>query len=507
MRKILIIVAATLVGVVLLATIAIYWFFSGDGMRRALEQQATARLGQPVKIKAARGQIFPRPGIGLTGIEIGEPVRLTLSNVDLSTDLGALLSRRIEDARIVISDSTIQLPLPFALPAEDGAGAGAPAGQGRGEARSGGSSDPPSGIRLVSIREISLRNVRIVSRGREIRVSADSSLSGDHLTLSRFTADSGSTSLQVEGEADLEPRVDAKLQAKANKIDVDELLALAAAFTPERRAARRGSAPSQPMKVAAQLKADTATAAGVQVTGFITTVTLDGDRIALSPLSFGLFGGSYDGSLNGRLADSMSVTLKSRLKALDVAQLAAFGGSPDTITGTLSGEGTFSAQGADMAAVLASANGKGSASIVDGTIKRLNLVRTVVLFFGRPAPEKQEASDKFERIDTTFSLAGQVFRADTFSMHSRDADLNGTVTLSLENQQLDGTIDMLLSEELSAQAGTDLARFTREENKVVLPARIGGTLNQPSITINATAAIRRGIQNEIGRRLKGLFGR
>jgi uncharacterized protein involved in outer membrane biogenesis len=67
MRKILIIIAATLVGVVLLATIAIYWFFSGDGMRRALEQQATARLGQPVKIKAARGQIFPRPGIGLTG--------------------------------------------------------------------------------------------------------------------------------------------------------------------------------------------------------------------------------------------------------------------------------------------------------------------------------------------------------------------------------------------------------------------------------------------------------
>jgi uncharacterized protein involved in outer membrane biogenesis len=500
MRRVLIIAAATLVGVVLLATIAVYWFFSGDGMRLALEQQATARLGQPVKIKAARGQIFPRPGIGLTGVEIGEPARLTLSNVDLSTDLRALLGRRIEDARIVISDSTIQLPLPFALPAEDGSKDGAPAG-----ARGGGST--AGGIRLVSVREISLRNVRIVSRGREIRVSADSSLNGDHLTLNRFTADSGSTSLHVEGEADLEPRVDAKLQAKANKIDVDELLALATAFTPERRAARRGGAPSPPMKVAAQLKADTATAAGVQVTGFTATVTLDGDRISLSPLSFGLFGGSYEGSLNGRLADNMSVTLKSHLKALDVAQLAAFGGSPDTITGTLSGEGTFSAQGADMAAVLASATGKGSASIVDGTIKRLNIVRTVVLFFGRPAPETQEATDKFERIDTTFSLARQVFRADTFSMHSRDADLNGTVTLSLENQGLDGTIDMILSEELSAQAGTDLARFTREENKVILPARISGTLQQPRITINATAAIRRGIQNELGRRLKGLFGR
>ena len=100
--------------VVLVADSRDVLFFSGDGMRRALEQQATSWLGQPVKIKAARGQIFPRPGIGLSGIEVGEPVQLTLSSVDLSTDLRALLSRRIEDARIVISDSTIQMPLTFA---------------------------------------------------------------------------------------------------------------------------------------------------------------------------------------------------------------------------------------------------------------------------------------------------------------------------------------------------------------------------------------------------------
>jgi hypothetical protein len=261
------------------------------------------------------------------------------------------------------------------------------------------------------------------------------------------------------------------------------------------------------MKVVAQLKADTATAAGVQVTQFTTNMSLDGNRFTMSPMTFGLFGGSYDGSLTGRLGGSMSATLKSHLKGLDVAQLAAFGGSPDTITGTLSGEGTFSAQGDDMAAILASANGRGSASIVDGTIKRLNLVRTVVLFFGRPAPETAAATDQFERIDASFSLAKQILRADTFSMHSRDADLRGSVTLNLETRALDGTIDMILSEELSAQAGTDLARYTQERNRVVLPASVGGTLEQPRLTINAAAALQRGITNEIGRRLRELFGR
>jgi len=488
----LIIAAATIAAVVLVAAGGLYWFFSGDGMRRALEQQATTWLGQPVRIKAARGQLFPRPGIGLSGVEVGEPVRLTLSSVDLSTDLRALLNRRIEDARVVISDSTIQMPLPFAIPEQDGS--------------SKDETVTESAVQVVSVREISLRDIHIRSRGREVRVSADSSLDGNHLTLSRFTADSGSTSLQVKGEAELEPRVDAKLQATANKIDIDELLAIAEAFTPERRAARRG-APSPPMKVVAQLKADTATAAGVQVTQFTTNMSLDGDRFTMSPMTFGLFGGSYDGSLTGRLGGSMSATLKSRLKGLDVAQLAVFGGSPDTITGTLSGEGTFSAQGDGMGAVLASANGRGSASIVDGTIKRLNLVRTVVLFFGRPAPETAAATDQFERIDAGFSLANQILRADSFSMHSRDADLRGSVTLNLETKALDGTIDMILSEELSAQAGTDLARYTQEGNKVVLPANVGGTLEQPRITINAAAALKRGITNEIGRRLKELFGR
>ena len=65
----------------------------------------------------------------------------------------------------------------------------------------------------------------------------------------------------------------------------------------------------------------------------------------------------------------------------------------------------------------------------------------------------------------------------------------------------------MLSEALSSQAGTDLLRYTREGNRVVLPATLGGTLEGPRLSIDAAAALRRGIQNEIGERLKGLFGR
>jgi len=159
---------------------------------------------------------------------------------------------------------------------------------------------------------------------------------------------------------------------------------------------------------------------------------------------------------------------------------------------------------------LKSARGMGTATIANGAIRRLNLVRTVVLFFGRPAADTTEGTDQFERIDTSFTLANQILRAEPLSLRSRDADIVGSVTLNVDSQALDGMADLSLSEELSKQAGTDLIRFTREGNRVVLPARFGGTIAAPRLTIDAAAATKRGLRNEVDRRLKGFlegFGR
>jgi len=209
--------------------------------------------------------------------------------------------------------------------------------------------------------------------------------------------------------------------------------------------------------------------------------------------------------VTARLGTPLSARLESRVADLDVAQLAAFGGVPDTITGRLSGAGTFAGSGADVAQVLRDARGNGTATIADGSIQRLHLVRTVVLFFGRPAPDAEAATDRFDRLDVTSSLANRVLRAQAFSLHSPDADIVGTGSLNLDSDGLDGRADLMLSEKLSAQAGTDLYRYTREGNRVVLPASIGGTLALPRLTIDAGAAVRRGLRNEIERRLKGLF--
>jgi uncharacterized protein involved in outer membrane biogenesis len=495
MRKVLLFLVSAIVIVVLCATIFVYWFFSGDGLRRAIEQQATAWLGQPVTVGRARAGIFPRTAIHLGDVRIGEPARVTLAAVEVSTDFRELLSRRIQDAAITVADSRIEMPLPFTIPAN---------GEGKTPTDTTGPA-PDAAVEIVSIRTIALDDVVVVSRGKEVRVSAESSLTGNRLTVRRFEARSGTTTLDADGEVDIAPNVEARLKAKANKLDVDELLALADAFTPSQQRSRTAASPSAPMKIAARVSAETATAGGVEVRQFATDLEVNGDRVVLSPLTFQLFGGRYQGAVSAQLGNVLSLTIKSRLQDLDVAQLAAFGGSPDTISGTLTGAGAFSGSGPDIAAVLTSARGMGTATISDGAIRRLNLVRTVVLFFGRPAPEAAEGTDKFERMDASFSLANQILRAEPFSLRSRDVDIVGSVTLNVNTQSLDGMLDLSLSEELSKQAGTDLIRFTREGNRVVLPGRISGTIAAPRLTIDAAAATKRGLRNEVERRLKGLL--
>ena len=503
MRKVVLGLVITVVVAIGGASLFVGWFVSGDGTRLALEREASAWMGETVQIDGVEASLFPRAGLELTNVRVGDPVRLTLATVQVSTDLGALLGQRIEDAAVVVADSRIVMPLPL------------PKGDSTSVESSQGESD---GVQIVSIREISLRNIQIVSRDREFVVSMDSSLDGDLLSIDSLTAESGTAEIELDGEIRLAPDLEGTLAVHAGHLDLDELLALAQAFEPESGSpdAPSQDAPSQdsssggevsPIRLTMHVSADTATTGGVDVEQLVTQMEVTGTRAVLSPLSFGLFGGRYEGMLDVEMEDRLRVTSESRIEGLDVAQLAAFGGSPDTVSGTLSGEVTFEAIGSDLEAALAAAEGAGRAVIADGEVRGLNLLRTVVLFFGRPASEVLATSDEFERIEATFSLGDQVVQAHTFAMRSRDADIEGAVTLVLASTTLDGSLQLLLSEELSAQAGTDLVRFTKEGSRVVLPATIGGTLDSPKLAIDSSSAVKRGLRNEAERRINRLFGR
>lgn len=490
-RRLILVVC--IVGLLVITVVAggVYWLLRGDGIRTALERQASQWLGQPVTIGSAEPSFYPRPGIRLRDVRAGSPVRIVLPDVRVTTGLKPLWSRRIEEGEIAVSDSRIDMPLPFTLPSSE----------------TDASSPVTGGVQVVSIRAITLRNITLTSRGRLLTISADSSLSSAHLNLARFTATSGTTALTGSGLVQLTPRVDAQLQIKADHVDVDDLVALADAFAPRTTKRAPPGESLLPGRIVARINATAARGSGVDIKDFVTTLVAQGNRITLSPASFGLFGGTYRGSLDiDSQVGMMRATFRAQVADLDVAQLAAFGGVPGTISGRLSGSGTFNGGGATIGDAVAAATGEGRASITNGELKRLGLVRTVVLFFGRPAPDAAASTDAFEHLDAIFGLVRQVIAASALSLHSADLDLVGQGTLTIPSKALDGHFDLSLSEALSAQAGTDLARFTREENRILLPAVVSGTLDAPHVNIDVGAAIQRGLRNEVQRRLKDILG-
>ncbi len=476
-RRLIVPAIAILVVILGVTAGALYWFLTGDASRQALERQAGAWLGHPVRIGSLSATLYPRVSLRLRDVRAGDPVRVTLAEVDLSAALRPLLSRRIEDATVTVADSRIDLPLPFSLPVT------APGGS------------------PLSIRSIALRNVVLASRGREIQVSADASLAGTRLAITRFSASTGKTAIDASGTVELSPRIDATIKARApDLLDADDLIAVAGAFvTP-------GSAPaSPPPRITAEIEAPYGSITGVPIRRIAATLRADGNQVSIEPLSFSVFGGRQNGWVDVSFGDRLEMRLGLGVSNIDVAELATLAGAAGAITGRLNGSVRFGAAAPDLTNALGSLRGAGEVVISNGTMRGLDLVGTVVRFLGRAPLARPAGGTPFERIAGNFALSDGRVRSDDLTLHSADFDIFVRGTLRLDTDMLDGRAQVVLSEALSAQPGRDLFRYARTGTRIVLPGTVGGTLEEPRIGFDTAAAARQAIGNEIQRRLSDLL--
>ena len=146
--------------------------------------------------------------------------------------------------------------------------------------------------------------------------------------------------------------------------------------------------------------------------------------------------------------------------------------------------------------------------ITDGTVRRLGLVRSIVLFFGRPEANAPPSTDRFDRLDARFALANAILRANSFNLRSPDMDGAGTGTMNLDTRALNGRMNVTLSEALSRQAGTDLRRLHARGQ----PDRAAGGAGRHAERAErdhrrGRGALQRGLRNEAERQLKGILDR
>jgi uncharacterized protein involved in outer membrane biogenesis len=483
--------------ILLLSTGLFLWaraVFTHDYVRTALAEQLSKALGQPVRVETIAATIYPRVTVNLGRVTIGEPARIHVQTLHVGADFGALLSRRIEHARLELSGAKVELPLPdFAF------GSGSTAGS---------SGTPP--VEIVSIDEVVLRGVEIVSGGRTLTGDVEVVPDGKGVTLQRVALIADNATIGVTGRiTDLSGPV-GNVAIKAGALNFDRLLAFANDFatgagmrtgSPARSAPPPATNPTTgpPMDIAIALEADRATMGALTLDKLAGKARLTARTMSLEPIAFGVFGGRYDGSLVFTLGAVPDFKLNARLAGVDMAAATAFAGSPDTMTGRLSGTLNLTGRGMNTSSVMSATRGTARVDIVNGIVKNLGLIRSVVVATSGRADAAGAGGgtrdEPFMKLGATWTLAGGSASTDDLRFESKDLLLSAAGTVRPNGSAINLKGQVQLSDELSERAGRDLVRYTQQEGRVTLPATITGSASAPQVRIDISGVAKRALTN------------
>lgn len=503
-------VVIAVVALALLAAGALYFYaqaiLGSDLVRRQVESQLTASFGQPVAIGRISATIVPRVTVRLGDVRIGAPARVAIATLDLGTSFSALLSRRIEHATARVDGARIELPLPvFAF-----------------QSAAATSTSDTSAVTITSIDEILLHDVELVSGGRSLRADVDVVPHGAGMTLRSVRIGAGEAAVDITGEIEDLSGPTGTLAIRAGSLNLLDLVAFASDFSTGLPGPAPAAAPAPPastMNLTASIAADRAVIGTLVLDKLEGRAQFAGDRLLLTPVTFGVFGGAYNGSLDLGLDAGQAFSTRAALTDIDMAALMAFVGQPDLVTGRLTGDLTVSGTGLDPGAVTRTATGTMRASITQGTVRGLGLVRTAVTALSGRADAATAApnagAEPFSRLGGSFTIDGGTARTADLQFESNDVLLSATGTVALDGSRIDLSGPLQLSDALTQQAGRDLVRYTQDDGRVTIPARISGPASALQVSVDTAALLKRALTNRateeagdaIRRGLGGLLGR
>jgi len=506
-KKALAAVAAVLILLVIGLAVWARSILATDTVRTAIAAQISKAIGQPVAIGGIGASIFPTVAIDLEQVTIGQPPRIQAETLHVATNFRALLSRRIEHGAVRLSKARVELPLPAFGGATPGTG------------------DEASGapVEIVSIDEIVLNDVEIVSGSRTLHGDIEASIEGQGVVLRSIDLRADDTSITATGQITDLSAPAGELTIKAGALNLDKLLAFATDFaggtgvqSAPSSTAQHGTRRSA-LNIAVTLEAPNASMGGLTLDKLAGRARLTPDSIVVDPVSFGLFGGTYEGTLSANVAGrTPAFRWNAMLSNIDVAAATAFAGTPGVVTGRLSGKIDLTGSGADAATAIKTARGTARIDVVDGIVKRLGLVRNVVIAGSmRDGAMKQamaggSTDEPFTRLGATLRIGSGLATTDDLRFESKDLLLTaaGNVRLDATNVDLAGRIQ--LTDELSKQAGSDLTRYTADQGRVTLPTTITGPADNLSVRIDVADVAKRAITNrateEVQKKLKNGLG-
>lgn len=514
MRRLLIIGGAVVV-LLIAAVLLVRSSLVEAELRQAVAARLTATLGTPVSLGELDVTFLPSVSVSGSDVRVGETrveaPAVSIDRVRILPRVWPLFSGRVVVDQLQLDGFTVSVlrdqngrwQVPAAVPAPTSGDDGA-----------------------IVIERVRLTDSRIRvferqtagdgarERGSIDALEADVSVADNGLRLSSIEGRIGES--RISGDATVNAN-EAHLEITADAIPDADLPAFLGLLGSERPDPLRLSAPAS---IAASIAVNRSTSrlAGkgtlrapavvlepLHLENFDAPFTLDASRLVFNPATFTTYGGAHRGTITFDTAASpASWTLDSRLSQLDAgAFLTALNGSDQRLDGTAAL--TAALRGRVGEPLAQTVTGRATVDVTDGVIRNFPLLAAL----GRALrlADQQGSDTRFSRLSATLAIGSGAATTDDLVLQSSDLRLEAAGRIGAD-RSLALRARAVLSPERSASAIAsihELSGLRNEQGQVALPLTISGTLDSPDFDIDIESIIKKGIADELRRRLRRII--
>lgn len=513
MRR-LVIVAAVVAVVVIAAVFLLRRTLVQGQLRGAIEARLSATLGTPVSIGRLGLTIFPRLALRGRDVRVGDArvqaPSLAMERVRVLPRVGSLFSNQIIIDEIdldgftfaVLRDERGAWQVPAIVPAA--------------------ATDADGGVAVERVR-LSGARVRVFEQtaGAEVRerssiddLEADVTSDSRGMHLSSIEGRIGGS--PISGDATIDAQ-EARLEFSAPAISDDSLPALLRLIGSDRPESLRLAAPAS-VKATVRvdrgslrltgkgtLQAPVVDLSPLRLERFQAPFAIDRSRVTFNPATFELYRGTHKGTITFDAASTPAVwAIDGRVSGLNAGDfLRALNGGDQRVDGTAAVSATLRGRlGQPLTQTVA---GQLRVDVSDGVIRDFPLLAAI----GRALQlgEQKGTDTRFSRLSATLIVASGVATTDDLVLESSDVRVKAAGRI-YANRSLSLRGMAAVSPERSSAAIAsvhELKGLRNAHGEVEVPLTISGTLDAPSFGLDVESMIRKGIADELRRRIQRII--
>jgi len=369
--------------------------------------------------------------------------------------------------------------------------------------------------------EITLSGVRYAdpSLGKPIEdVSGKLSFESGAFKVSQFAARVGKTKLDggLTVQNFTSPQITLNLHSPSASLD--ELMSL---LTPSSSGtkASSSSAPTDDILARTQgsgtVRIDEGSYGTFRFSQFEGNLRLSNKVVTFDPVSFKLYGGTYQGTLSADLRGAQPrYAYRSALKGVDAQPFLAENlGIKDLLAGSISADVEMEGGGSEMNDILNSLKGHSTLKVEKGWIGQLNVMEGLAKAsnllgektLNQVSSNLAKKRTEFSALTGDIDLAGGRATSNNLRLVSKDLDLQGKGGFTLHGM-LDLNLKVLFSKEVTnamLQEGSRARYLQQEDGRIVLPLTIKGPLASPTYGVDIGDITRAAAKSEAVQRLAG----